>query len=412
MTSEQWGRVEEDGTVYVKTAEGERSVGQYPEGTPEEALAFFTNRFDQLAFEVEQLERRVHAGKTSPDEATATVKTVVEKVTGANAVGDLASLVARLEALAPVIATQREARKAERAAKAAEAKVAKEALVEEAEKLAQSNDWRNGANRLRELLDQWKALPRIDRGSDDALWRRFSTARTAYTRRRKAHFAELNARREDAKVIKERIIVEAEQLSASTDWGPTAGRYRDLMRDWKAAGPAPKDVDDKLWKQFRAAQDVFFGARDAANAALDAEFAQNAVVKEGLLVEAQELLPLLEKGDDLDGVKRAFRDIADRWDEAGKVPRDRIKELEGAMRKVEQAIKSAEDDQWRKSDPEKSARADDMIVKLEEAIAEVEADLEKAQASGDARKIKSLEENLESRRQFLEMAKRASADFS
>ncbi|MDQ4110821.1 MAG: DUF349 domain-containing protein [Actinomycetota bacterium] len=412
MTSEQWGRVEEDGTVYVKTAEGERSVGQYPEGTPEEALAFFTNRFDQLAFEVEQLERRVHAGKTSPDEATAAVKTVVEKVTDANAVGDLASLVARLEALAPVIATQREARKAERAAKAAEAKVAKEALVEEAEKLAQSNDWRNGANRLRELLDQWKALPRIDRGSDDALWRRFSTARTAYTRRRKAHFAELNARREDAKVIKERIIVEAEQLATSTDWGPTAGRYRDLMRDWKAAGPAPKDVDDKLWKQFRAAQDVFFGARDAANAALDAEFAQNAVVKEGLLAEAQELLPLLEKGDDLDAVKRSFRDIADRWDEAGKVPRDRIKELEGAMRKVEQAIKSAEDDQWRKSDPEKSARADDMIAKLEEAIAQVESDLAKAQASGDARKIKSLEENLESRRQFLEMAKRASADFS
>ena len=412
MTSEQWGRVEEDGTVYVKTAEGERSVGQYPEGTPEEALAFFTNRFDQLAFEVEQLERRVHGGKTSPDEATAAVKTVVEKVTDANAVGDLASLVARLDALAPVIATQREARKAERAAKAAEAKVAKEALVDEAEKLAQSNDWRNGANRLRELLDQWKALPRIDRGSDDALWRRFSTARTAYTRRRKAHFAELNARREDAKVIKERIIVEAEQLSTSTDWGPTAGRYRDLMRDWKAAGPAPKDVDDKLWKQFRAAQDVFFGARDSANAALDAEFAQNAVVKEGLLAEAQELLPLLEKGDDLDAVKRSFRDIAERWDEAGKVPRDRIKELEGAMRKVEQAIKSAEDDQWRKSDPEKSARADDMIAKLEEAIAQVESDLAKAQASGDARKIKSLEENLESRRQFLEMAKRASADFS
>ncbi|MGH3351354.1 MAG: DUF349 domain-containing protein [Nocardioides sp.] len=412
MTSEQWGRVEEDGTVYVKTADGERSVGQYPEGTPEEALAFFTNRFDQLAFEVEQLERRVHGGKTSPDEATVAVKTVVEKVSGANAVGDLASLVARLDALAPVIATQREARKAERAAKAAEAKVAKEALVEEAEKLAQSNDWRNGANRLRELLDQWKALPRIDRGSDDALWRRFSTARTAYTRRRKAHFAELNARREDAKVIKERIIEEAEQLSTSTDWGPTAGRYRDLMRDWKAAGPAPKDVDDKFWKQFRAAQDVFFGARDAANAAMDAEFAENAVVKEGLLVEAQELLPLLEKGDDLDGVKRSFRSLADRWDEAGKVPRDRIKELEGAMRKVEQAIKSAEDDQWRKSDPEKSARADDMISKLEDAIAQVEKDLDKARSAGDDRKIKSLEENLDSRRQFLDMAKRASDDFS
>ncbi|MEP9385372.1 DUF349 domain-containing protein [Nocardioides sp. KR10-350] len=411
MTSEQWGRVDEEGTVYVKTAEGERAVGSYPEGTPEEAMAFFTNRFDQLAFEVEQLERRVHAGKTSPDEATEAVKTVRTKVLEANAVGDLAGLAARLDALTPVIATQREARKAERAARAAEARVQKEALVAEAEQLAQGNDWRNGANRLRELLEQWKALPRIDRSSDDALWRRFSTARTAYTRRRKAHFAEVNEKREAARAIKERLVVEAEELAESTDWGPTAGRYRDLMRQWKAAGPAPKDVDDALWKRFRGAQDTFFGARDAANAALDAEFAENAKVKEGLLAEAQALLPQLESGD-LDGVKRAFRDIAVRWDEAGKVPRDRIKELESGIRRVEQAIKSAEDDQWRKSDPEKSARADDMINKLQAAIAQVEADLATARTAGDARRIASLEENLESRRQFLEMARRASADFS
>jgi len=411
VTSEQWGRVDENGTVYVKTADGEREVGQYPEGTPEEALAFFTNRFDQLAFEVEQLERRVHAGKTSPDEATEAVKMVRGKVTDANAVGDLAALGARLDALTPVIATQREARKAERAARSAEARAQKEALVAEAEQLAQSNDWRNGANRLRELLDQWKALPRIDRASDDALWRRFSTARTAYTRRRKAHFAELNEKRDSARVIKERLAAEAEALADSTDWGPTAGRYRELMRQWKAAGPAQKDVDDALWKRFRGAQDTFFGARDAANAALDAEFAENAVVKEGLLAEAQALLPQLEAGD-LDGVKRAFRDLAERWDAAGKVPRDRIKELESGIRRVEQAIKSAEDEQWRKSDPEKSARADDMINKLQAAISQVESDLEKARAAGDAKKISSLEENLESRRQFLEMARRASADFS
>ncbi|MEX0428684.1 DUF349 domain-containing protein [Nocardioides sp. DS6] len=411
MTSEQWGRVDDNGTVYVKTADGEREVGQYPEGTPEEALAFFTNRYDQLAFEVEQLERRVHTGKTSPDEATEAVKTVRGKVTDANAVGDLAALGARLDALTPVIATQREARRVERAARSAEARAQKEALVTEAEQLAQGNDWRNGANRLRDLLEQWKALPRIDRASDDALWRRFSTARTAYTRRRKSHFAELNEKRDAARVVKERLVVEAEELATSTDWGATAGRYRDLMRQWKAAGPAPKDVDDALWKRFRGAQDTFFGARDAANAALDAEFAENAVVKEGLLAEAQALLPQLESGD-LDGVKRAFRGIAERWDEAGKVPRDRIKELESGIRRVEQAIKAAEDEQWRRSDPEKSARADDMINKLEAAIAQVESDLQKARTAGDARRIASLEENLESRRQFLEMAKRASADFS
>ncbi|MGZ4454396.1 MAG: DUF349 domain-containing protein, partial [Nocardioides sp.] len=358
----------------MRTAEGERSVGQYPEGTPEEALTFFTERYAALAFEVELLEQRIKSGVLSPEEALESVGTVRAQVTDANAVGDLDALGTRLDALTPVIEGQREARKVEKAQRAAESRAEKEKIVAEAEKLAEGNDWRNGANRLRDLLDQWKALPRIDRASDDSLWRRFSTARTAYTRRRKSHFAEQHEKRDGARVVKEKLAAEAESLATSTEWGPTAGRYRDLMKQWKAAGPAPRDVDDALWKRFRGAQDAFFGARDAAAAEQDQEFAANAEVKEKLLVEAEALLPVT----DLEAAKRAFRDLADRWDAAGKVPRDRMKELEGRIRKVEQAIRGVEDEQWRKSDPEKSARAGDMVSKLEAAIAQVEADLEKA----------------------------------
>lgn len=408
MTSHEWGRVDDDGTVYVRTAEGERSVGQYPEGTPEEALAFFTERYAALAFEVELLEKRVASGKMSPEEAAESVRTVRAQVVDANAVGDLAALAGRLDALGPVIATQREARKAEKAQRQAEAREAKEKVVAEAERIAEGTDWRGGANRLRDLLEQWKQVPRIDRAGDDALWRRFSSARTTYTRRRKAHFAELNEKREGARAVKERLAAEAEALADSTEWGPTAGRYRDLMQQWKAAGPAPKDVDDALWKRFRGAQDRFFGARDAANAALDQEYAANAEVKEAILVEAEALLPVT----DVEAAKRAFRDIADRWDAAGKVPRSRMKELEGRIRKVENAIRDVEQEHWRRSDPEKSARADDMVSQLQAAIDKVQADLDKARAKGDQRKVAELEENLASRQSFLDMAKRASADFS
>ena len=404
----EWGRVDGDGNVFVRTADGERAVGQYPAGTPEEALAFFTERFEALSFEVELLEQRIRSGVMSPEEALQSVKTVSAQVTDANAVGDLASLTTRLESLRPVIEGQRESRRAERVLKTAEAKVSKEKLVAEAEKIAEGSDWRAGANRLRTLLDEWKALPRIDRASDDALWRRFSSARTSYTRRRKVHFAEQNEKRDAAREVKERLVKEAESLADSTEWGPTAGRYRELMRQWKAAGPAPKDVDDELWRRFRAAQDTFFGARDATNAALDAEYAANAEVKEKLLVEAEALLPVT----DLDAAKRGFREIADRWEAAGKVPRERIKELEGRMRVVEQAIRGLEDEQWRKSDPEKSARADDMVTQLEAAIAQVEADLAKARETGNDKKVKELEENLASRQSFLDMARRVSADYS
>ncbi|KRF11510.1 DNA repair protein [Nocardioides sp. Soil797] len=403
-----WGRVADDRTVYVRTSEGERAVGQYPEGTAEEALKFFTDRFDALAFEVELLEKRVRGGALSPDEAAESVKTVRAQVVDAHAVGDLDSLGARLDSLGPVIASQREARKAERAQKVAESKERKEAIVAEAEQLAQSNDWRNGANRLRDLLGEWKALPRLDRSSDDALWRRFSSARTGYTRRRKAHFAEQHEKRDGARVIKEKLATQAEALADSTEWGPTAGKYRDLMSEWKAAGPAPRDVDEALWKRFRGAQDAFFGARDAANAELDKEFEANAVVKEQLLVEAEALLPVT----DVEAAKRAFRDIADKWDEAGKVPRDKIKPLEARIRKVEQAIRGVEDEKWAKTDPEKSARADDMIGKLQAGIDEINADLEKARAAGNDKVVKQLEDDLASRQAFLDMARKAAEDFS
>lgn len=412
MTTSDWGRVSDDGTVYVKTTDGERAVGQMPDATPEEALAFYTKRYENLSLEVDLLHQRVLTGVLSPEEAASSVKLVREQLVDVHAVGDIAALVRKLDELGPVIASQRDARRAAKAQRVADARAEKERLAGEAEKIAAGRDWRNGANRLRELLEEWKKLPRIDKAADDELWRRFSSARSAYTKARKSHFAEQDEKREGARVVKERLVTEAEALSSSTEWGPTSGRYRDLMRDWKAAGPAPKAVDDELWRRFRGAQDTFFGARDAANAALDTEFAANAVVKEALLVEAEAIAAALESSGDLGAAKTAFRVVAEKWDEAGKVPRDRIKDLEGRMRTVEQVIRRAEDDQWRRTDPEKSARADDMVSKLEAAIAEAEAKLEAARARGDEKKVRELEENLEGRRSFLEMAKKASADFS
>jgi hypothetical protein len=408
VTTSDWGRVADDGTVYVRTTEGERPVGQYPEGTPEEALAFFTKRYDELAGSVHLLEQRVMAGVVAPDEAAEAVRALRTQVADAHAVGDLNSLVGRLDALGPVISQQRQARRAERAERTAAAKDEKEKLVVEAEKLADSNDWRNGANRLRDLLDRWKALPRLDKATDDQLWRRFSTARTSYTRRRKAHFAEQGEKREAARLVKQQLVKEAESLAKSHEWGPTAGAYRELMRQWKAAGPAPRDVEDELWGRFRAAQDTFFGARDEAMAAQDTEFAANAEAKEKLLVEAEALLPVT----DVAAAKRAIRDLSERWDAIGKVPRDKIRPLEDRMRAVEQEIRGLEQEQWRRSDPEKSARAEGMVAQLQDAITKVEADLDKARAAGDAKKVSSLEDDLASRRAFLEMAERASADYS
>ncbi len=403
-----WGRVAEDGTVLVRSDDGEREVGQVPDATPEEAMEFFTRRYADLLFEVVLLEQRIGAGALGPDDAGASLKQVRSAVHGAHAVGDLDSLERRLDALGEQVAAQREQRRQEKARKLEVVRADKERIAEEAEKLAQGSDWRNGANRLRALLDEWKVLPRLDKSADDALWRRFSSARTTYTRRRKSHFAELNEHRDAARVVKERLVTAAEELADSTDWGPTSGRYRDLMQEWKAAGPAPKGVDDQLWKRFRGAQDAFFGARDAANAELDREFAVNAETKEALLAEAEALVPVT----DLRAAKETFRSIAERWDAAGKVPRDRIKSLEGRMRAVEQAIRGTEDDQWRRSNPEARARAADTVAQLEASIADLEARREKAEAAGESRKAAEHADAAEARRAWLAEARRALNEFS
>lgn len=408
MAGESWGRVAEDGTVYVRTKDGERAVGQWPDANPEEALAFYTRRYDALAFEVELLEQRVQAGTVSPDDARAAVKKVTSSIDEAQAVGDLDSLRARLEALTPLVAQQREKRKAERAAKVEEARAAKTKIATEAETIAAGTDWRHGVTRLRELLEEWKALPRLDKSSDDELWHRFSSARTTYTRHRKQHFAELSSKREEAAVVKERLAAEAETLASSTEWGPTSGRFRDLMRQWKAAGPAPREVDDKLWARFRAAQDEFFGARDAVQAEENAEQVENLQAKEALLVEIEGILPV----EDAKVAREQLRDYLDRWDQIGKVPRDSMRAIDSRLRAVEQAVKSAEDEVWNRSNPEARARAEATVKQLQSLIADLEKQAAKAESQGNTRKANEAREAIAARREWLTQAQNALTDFS
>jgi Domain of Unknown Function (DUF349) len=403
-----WGRVGDDGTVYVRTKDGERSVGQWPDAEPAEALAFYTRRFDALVFEVDLLEKRVKGGTVSPDDARAAVKKVSASIENAQAVGDLDGLRERLEQLNPVVAEQREKRKAERAAKVEEAREAKARIADEAEAIAAGSDWRHGVTRLRELLDEWKALPRLDKTSDDSLWHRFSSARTTYTRHRKQHFAELSSKREEAAVVKERLAAEAEELATSTEWGPTSGRFRDLMRQWKAAGPAPREVDDKLWGRFRAAQDTFFGARDAIQAEENVEQRANLDKKEALLTEAEAMLPIT----DAKAARDHLRDLLDRWDQVGKVPRDAMRPIDSRLRAVEDAVRAAEDDVWQRSNPEARARAEATVQQLRSSIADLEARLAKATEQGNEKKANEARESIEARRAWLQEAERALSDFS
>ncbi|MBI4939496.1 MAG: DUF349 domain-containing protein [Actinobacteria bacterium] len=415
VSAEQWGRVDADGTVYVRTADGERPVGSYPGASPEEALAYFARKFDDLAAQITLLEQRIAAGHVSGPEAESGVSRLRDAVAQSNAVGDLAALVARLDALAPLAeAKKAEADKAKAEAKA-KAAAERATLVEEAETLsavdAERMPWKTTGDRLRVLFDEWKRLQkeaRLDKHTEDELWKRFSHARTTFDRKRRQHFGALDEQRAQVKAAKEALVAEAEALSTSTDWGPTAGAYRTLMDRWKAAGRASKKDDDELWVRFRAAQDAFFAARTAASSVVDAEFSANLEVKEALLVEAEALLPVT----DLQAAKNALRGIQERWEAAGKVPRADIGRVEGRIRAVEQAVRDAEQDRWRRTNPEARARAEDAVTQLETTIAGLRTKLEKARAAGDARKVTEHEQAIAAREEWLEQARKALEEYS
>lgn len=408
MSSDPWGRVDETGTVYVRTAEGEREVGSWQAGSPEEALAYFERKYEGLVVEIGLLERRVKTTDLSAKDALTAIEHLRTAVTEAHAVGDLAALGERLDGLTALVDSRREERKVAKAKASEEAKTAKENLVVEAEQLAESEQWRAAGERLRALVDTWKGLPRLDRKTDDELWHRFSHARSVFSKRRKGHFAQLDSQREEARQHKEKLVEEAQALSASTDWGPTAARYRELMTEWKAAGRAQREAEDDLWNRFRGAQDVFFAARSEVFAERDTEQRENLALKEELAIEAEKLLPVT----DLKAARAAFRGINERWEAIGHVPRDARPRIEARMHAVERAIHDTEENEWRRTNPEARARAAGLTGQLQAAVDKLREQIETARAAGNTSRADKLQRELDGRQALLDQALKSLDEFS
>ncbi|MFC6421576.1 DUF349 domain-containing protein [Ornithinimicrobium tianjinense] len=409
--SARHGRVGEDGTVYVIAADGsERAVGSYPDATPEEALAYFARKYDELAATAGLLAQRVAHTDVSAHDARQSLAHLKEQIGDAHVVGDIAALEATVASLEEAIASRSAVEAEQRAAAKAEAATQREALVAEAETIAATDpsamQWKQASARVRELLEEWKSHqrsgPRLDKDVEAQLWKRFSHARTTFDKARKAWFARLDEEHGQARSVKEKLVNEAEALAGSTDWGATAGAFKRLMQDWKRAGRASRADDDALWQRFKAAQDSFFDAKDAVVAAEEAEYSENLKVKEELLAQAEALT--IDEAN-LESAKAELRRIQDRWDAAGKVPRNDIRRVEGRLRAVEQQVRDIEDKQWRRSDPELTARAQSMAEQLERQVQGLESDLAAARAAGEDKRVTALEAELATKKLWLDSAR-------
>jgi Domain of Unknown Function (DUF349) len=397
-----WGRVDETGTVFVRTADGERPVGQYPDGTPDEALAYFERKFTELAGQVTLLEQRIKRGTAASDVSKA-VNKLRASISEANAVGDLASLEARLDALHGAVDKLAE-KNAEEAKAAIEAALTERtALVAEVEALAAQDfsnvQWKQVSATLDALFERWQKHqqdgPRLPKSEGNDLWKRFRAARTTIDTHRKAFFAELDSAHKDVRIRKQELAQKAENLAPKgVDGIP---EYRTLLDEWKLAGRAGKKADDALWARFKAAGDVLYSAKAEIDAIESHEFTANLEQKLALLEEAE---PLLSETD-RDAAKEKLLAIQGKWDSIGKVPRDKVKVVEDRMRKVESAVRKLDEDFWHKNNPEKKARSEGLASQLEDSIAKLEQELATATSDGDAKKIAEAKETLDAQKAWL-----------
>jgi hypothetical protein len=392
-----FGRVDEDGTVYVKTSAGERSVGSWQAGTPEEGLAHFARRFADLVTEVDLIEARLASGAADASHSLTTLRRLRGSLEEAHVVGDIDGLGARLDKLMSLAEEKAAEARAARDVARAEALAAKTALVEEAEKIAaESTQWKSSGDRLRQILDEWKLIKGVDKKADGELWKRYAAARDGFTRRRGAHFASLDSQRKVASGQKEQLVAEAESLTDSTDWAATATRLKDLMAEWKAAPRASKEVEQRLWERFRAAQDAFFTHRSEVFSARDADQKVALDRRQELLTQAEAL--------DVDADPRAaqaqLREIQAQWHDTGRVPREAAASLDRRLRAVDDRVRAAMESAWRRTTPESSP----LLAQMRDQVAEAEQRLARAQAAGDAKRIREAQAALDQKRQFLKLA--------
>ncbi|QLD13027.1 DUF349 domain-containing protein [Microbacterium oleivorans] len=399
-----WGRVDDDGTVSVREGDQWRVVGQYPDGTPDEALAYYKRKFSDLAGEVALVEVRHRRGGASASDLRSTVTALRSRVTGAAAVGNLAALETRLVALETELnaASEAEAVEAKQALDAAIAE--RTSLVEAIEAIAardpKSIQWKQTSAEVTELFERWQRHqadgPRLPRGVGQQLWKRFRDARSIIDRHRREFYASLDETHKGARDAKQRLIERAESLAPRGEDG--IGAYRELLDQWKLAGRAGKKADDALWARFKAAGDALYGAR-AERESADAEASKEKIVaKRALLDEAA----AVGAEKDTAAARSLLTGIQRRWDEIGRIfPREQERALDDELRKIEQTVRAREDADWKNNNPETKARQGDMLSQLHDAIDKLQAELAAAEASGDKRAIAEAKEALSARKAWL-----------
>ncbi|MDR2508862.1 MAG: DUF349 domain-containing protein [Candidatus Ancillula sp.] len=267
QSARKFGRVDEEGRVFVKVGDEERQVGQYLSGEIDAEMTLFVRRFVDQVGKMEHFAMRASqaANVTAPeiDESIAHFKAFSKEY---NSVGDYLAL----QKMIPELERLGEERKSRNRLKREEdveaTLVILNDLVREVEGLVETlsnpkTPWKRISTSVDETLTKWKEArggARVPEKVANELWERFSAARKTLQDARKAYFSSLRETNSEVKRKKDAIIKEAEGAQETGNFDAGKRTFARLMREWKELGRGDRKTDDAQWKKFNAARDHFF----------------------------------------------------------------------------------------------------------------------------------------------------------
>ena len=128
-------------------------------------------------------------------------------------------------------------------------------LIEQAEALKDSKEWKKTTEALIALQKQWKEIGAVSRRHSDAIWRRFRAACDKFFERKGAHFASVDGEHEEN--LKKKLALLEEMAAADVKTGGY-DVIRDFQRRWGEIGFVPIKQKDAVQKKYKAAVDALF----------------------------------------------------------------------------------------------------------------------------------------------------------
>ena len=173
------------------------------------------------------------------------------------------------------------------------------------------------ADKLTELLKMWKTIGPAPVKLNDEVWERFKSTLDKFFTAKKEYFQQVKDEQMQNYNQKLNLAIQAEDISARTDWKNATEDILNLQQEWKNIGTVPRKYSEQVWKRFRAACDKFFAAKAEYFSNIKEIEAENLRKKEELI----EKIMNHEFGDDRNANLDIIKDYQRQWTEIGFVPK-------------------------------------------------------------------------------------------